>query len=106
MVAHFPVTKMVYIASQQELRDDTNGEEGKSMSIKPTIDTSTSTPSEPRTAKLTLGGKTVELDVRSGSTGPDVIDIAKVYRDTGCFTYDPGFTSTANCSSRMTIIEV
>jgi len=75
------------------------------MSIKPNIDTSSSQPSEARTAKLTLGGKTVELDVRSGSTGPDVIDIAKVYRDTGCFTYDPGFTSTANCSSRITYID-
>jgi citrate synthase len=75
------------------------------MSIKPNIDASSSQPSEPRTAKLTLGGKTVELDVRSGSTGPDVIDIAKVYRDTGCFTYDPGFTSTANCSSRITYID-
>jgi citrate synthase len=75
------------------------------MSIKPNIDTSSSQPSEQRTATLTLGGKTVELDVRSGSTGPDVIDIAKVYRDTGCFTYDPGFTSTANCSSRITYID-
>ncbi len=75
------------------------------MSIKPNIDTSSSTPSESRTAKLAIGGKSVELDVRSGSVGPDVIDIAKVYRDTGCFTYDPGFTSTANCSSRITYID-
>ena len=56
-------------------------------------------------ADLVLKGKTVSLDVRSGTIGPDVIDIAKVYRDTGCFTYDPGFTSTANCSSHITFID-
>ncbi len=56
-------------------------------------------------AELALKGKTVQLDVRSGTIGPDVIDIAKVYRDTGCFTYDPGFTSTANCSSHITFID-
>jgi citrate synthase len=81
------------------------GEEEKSMSIKPNIDASTSTATEQRTAKLTVGGKNVDLEVRSGSVGPDVLDIAKVYRDTGCFTYDPGFTSTANCSSRITYID-
>ena len=57
------------------------------------------------TATLTLNGKGVELPIRSGSVGPDVIDINSVYRDTGCFTYDPGFTSTANCSSRITYID-
>jgi citrate synthase len=34
-----------------------------------------------------------------------VIDVARLYRDTGCFTYDPGFTSTANCSSKITYID-
>jgi citrate synthase len=58
-----------------------------------------------RQAELSLNGKSVPLDVRSGTIGPDVIDIAKVYRDTGCFTYDPGFTSTANCSSQITYID-
>jgi citrate synthase len=57
------------------------------------------------TAKLTVGAKTIDLPVRAGSTGPDVIDIGNVYRDTHCFTYDPGFTSTANCSSRITFID-
>jgi len=56
-------------------------------------------------AELKVNDKTVSLDMRSGTVGPDVIDIAKVYRDTGCFTYDPGFTSTANCSSRITFID-
>ena len=57
------------------------------------------------TATLTLNGRSVELPLRSGAVGPDVIDINSVYRDTGCFTYDPGFTSTANCSSRITYID-
>ena len=43
--------------------------------------------------------------MRSGTIGPDVIDVGRLYRDTGCFTYDPGFTSTANCSSKITYID-
>ena len=45
------------------------------------------------------------MPVRQGTLGPDVIDVGKLYRDTGCFTYDPGFTSTANCVSRITYID-
>ena len=56
-------------------------------------------------ATLTVGNKQVELEVRSGSIGPDVIDVADLYRQTGCFTYDPGFTSTANCRSSITFID-
>jgi len=41
----------------------------------------------------------------SGSVGPDVIDIRKLYADTGMFTYDPGFTSTASCESALTYID-
>jgi citrate synthase len=58
-----------------------------------------------RQAELKLNGKTVPLEVRSGTIGPDVMDIGRVFRDTGCFTYDPGFTSTANCSSAITFID-
>ncbi len=58
-----------------------------------------------KTATLKLGEKTCDMGVRSGTVGPDVIDIAKLYRDTGCFTYDPGFTSTANCASKITYID-
>jgi citrate synthase len=57
------------------------------------------------TANVTVGGKTVALPVRSGTIGPDVIDVASLYKETGSFTYDPGFTSTANCSSRITYID-
>ncbi|MEQ1635267.1 MAG: citrate synthase [Methylococcales bacterium] len=46
-----------------------------------------------------------ELPVLSGSLGPDVIDIRSLYSTTGLFTYDPGFTSTASCSSSITYID-
>ena len=62
-------------------------------------------PADEVAAELTLGNKSTKLPVRSGTFGPDVIDVGKLYRDTGCFTYDPGFTSTANCMSRITYID-
>ena len=59
-----------------------------------------------RLATLTLAGnKQSQMPIRSGSMGPDVIDVGRMYRDTSCFTYDPGFTSTANCSSKITYID-
>ncbi|HEU4377432.1 MAG TPA: citrate synthase [Hyphomicrobiaceae bacterium] len=59
-----------------------------------------------KTAKLIVGNnQQTQMPVRSGTIGPDVIDVGRLYRDTGCFTYDPGFTSTANCSSRITYID-
>ncbi len=58
-----------------------------------------------RSATMIINNKQIEMPVRSGTIGPDVVDVAKLYRDTGCFTYDPGFTSTANCSSRITYID-
>ena len=57
------------------------------------------------TSTLTLGDKEFSYDVLSGSTGPDVIDIRKLYGQTGLFTYDPGFTSTASCESGLTYID-
>ena len=57
------------------------------------------------TATLTYNGKTTELPVYSGSIGPDVIDISKLYAQTGAFTYDPGFMSTAACKSSITYID-
>ena len=58
-----------------------------------------------QTATLAYNDTVIELPVRRGSIGPDVIDIGNLYRDTGCFTYDPGFTSTANCTSSVTYID-
>jgi citrate synthase len=68
-------------------------------------DTKAGTTKPGATANVTVGGKTVALPVRSGTIGPDVIDVASLYKETGSFTYDPGFTSTANCSSRITFID-
>src|SRR6478736_9185487 len=57
------------------------------------------------TSTLTIDGKETSYKVMSGSTGPDVIDIRKLYAQTGMFTYDPGFTSTASCESGLTYID-
>ncbi|MGQ3280229.1 MAG: citrate/2-methylcitrate synthase, partial [Shinella sp.] len=56
-------------------------------------------------AGVSVGGKTVDLPTRSGTIGPDVIDIGTLYKNTGTFTYDPGFTSTASCESKITYID-
>ncbi len=58
-----------------------------------------------RTATLTYNGKTTEFPVYQGSIGPEVIDISKLYAQTGAFTYDPGFMSTAACKSSITYID-
>jgi citrate synthase len=50
-------------------------------------------------------GKTIDFPVQSGSIGPDVVDIRTLYGKTGMFTYDPGFLSTASCSSKITYID-
>ena len=56
-------------------------------------------------AKLTINNEDLRYSVDKGSIGPDVIDISKLYSDTGKFTYDPGFTSTASCKSTITYID-
>ncbi|MHC5308135.1 citrate synthase [Bartonella sp. LJL80] len=56
-------------------------------------------------ANITVEGKSIELPVRKGTIGPDVIEIAPLYKETGTFTYDPGFTSTASCESKITYID-
>ncbi|MFM5949967.1 MAG: citrate/2-methylcitrate synthase, partial [Novosphingobium sp.] len=57
------------------------------------------------TAKLSAGSGDFEFPVVSGSVGPDVVDIRKLYAQTGMFTFDPGFTSTASCESALTYID-
>ncbi|EMD84596.1 citrate synthase [Pacificimonas flava] len=56
-------------------------------------------------AKLSVGGENLEYPVLEGSVGPEVVDIRKFYADSGRFTYDPGFTSTASCESKLTFID-
>ncbi|MDO1558506.1 citrate synthase [Brevundimonas sp. 2R-24] len=58
-----------------------------------------------KTAKLSYAGKDIDLPILEGSTGPEVLDIRKLYGQTGAFTYDPGFTSTAACESGLTFID-
>ncbi|MBT8082240.1 MAG: citrate synthase, partial [Gammaproteobacteria bacterium] len=50
-------------------------------------------------------GKEMELPVLTGTTGPDVIDVARLYREQGVFTYDPGFVATGSCKSDITFID-
>ena len=57
------------------------------------------------TAKLTFKGQEFEFPVREGTIGPSVVDIGALYKNTGAFTYDPGFTSTASCDSEITFID-
>ena len=56
-------------------------------------------------AKLKLDNNEINYNIAEGTIGPDVIDISKLYSDTGKFTYDPGFTSTASCKSSITYID-
>ena len=56
-------------------------------------------------ASLKFGDKSVDLPVKPGTIGPSVVDIAKLYAQTGMFTFDPGFTSTASTESKITYID-
>ena len=56
-------------------------------------------------ATLIYDNKTVDLPVLEGSVGPEVIDIRKLYAQTGAFTYDPGYKSTGSCESALTYID-
>ncbi|MCC7259575.1 MAG: citrate synthase [Alphaproteobacteria bacterium] len=59
-----------------------------------------------RTATLTIDGKpSIEMPIYDASEGPSVIDISKLYGQTGYFSYDPGFLSTASCESKITYID-
>ncbi|WP_313807332.1 citrate synthase [Sphingobium sp.] len=56
-------------------------------------------------ASLNVGGTTNDYAILNGTVGPQVIDVRKLYANTGMFTYDPGFTSTASCDSGLTYID-
>ncbi|MEP1853357.1 citrate synthase [Sulfitobacter sp.] len=58
-----------------------------------------------KSATLTIGDQSIELPIFTPTSGPDVIDIRKLYGQAGVFTYDPGFTSTASCDSTITFID-
>jgi citrate synthase len=58
-----------------------------------------------KTGKLTLGDKTYSFPIYDGTIGPEVLDVSKLYAEAGIFTYDPGFTSTGSCESKITYID-
>ena len=58
-----------------------------------------------RKAILTIDGKSIELPILQGTCGPEALDMRGLYQETGLFSYDPGFTSTASCSSNITYID-
>ena len=62
-----------------------------------------------RTVSLSIedadGPRTLELGVLDGTLGPSVIEVSKLYGETGYFTYDPGFMATASCHSKITYID-
>jgi citrate synthase len=62
-------------------------------------------PNSSKTATLTVGNKNYDFPIKSGSIGPDVVDISTLYNKAGIFTYDPGFLSTASCESKITYID-
>ncbi len=57
------------------------------------------------TLSFSDGSPAIEMPIYKGTIGPDVIDISKLYAQTGRFTYDPGFMSTASCNSKITFID-
>jgi len=69
----------------------------KKPSIEPFSDTFTLTDNR--------SGKSYELPVLKGTMGPDVVDVRKFYAETKCFTFDPGYTSTGSCESKITYID-
>jgi citrate synthase len=56
-------------------------------------------------ATLKIGENSYEFPVIKGTVGPDVVDIRKLYAQTDRFTFDPGFTSTASCESKLSYID-
>ena len=62
-------------------------------------------PNTSKTATLTVGNKNYDFPIKSGTVGPDVVDISTLYNKAGIFTYDPGFMATASCESKITFID-
>lgn len=59
----------------------------------------------PEHAELKIGDQVIQLPIKKASIGQNVIDVTKLYSQTGYFTYDPGFMSTASCESKITFID-
>ena len=57
------------------------------------------------TAEIKIGGNSFDLPIYSGSVGPDCVDVRALYKNSGHFTFDPGYTSTASTESQITFID-
>lgn len=71
----------------------------------PKAESSTAKQPANRTASLSVDGKNVSFPVYDATEGQSVFDISKLYAETGMFTFDPGFMSTASCESKITFID-
>src|SRR6202451_2066355 len=69
------------------------------------VKTAAKTDDKTKTGTITVGNKNWDFPVYDGTIGPQVVDIAKLYGESGMFTYAPGFTSTASCESKITYID-
>jgi len=69
------------------------------------VEKKSSSPASGRQATLSVDGKSINFPVYDATEGANVMDISKLYNDTGFFTYDPGFMSTAACESKITYID-
>jgi citrate synthase len=69
------------------------------------MDAKTDKTDKTKIGTLTVGNKNWDFPVYTGTVGPSVVDISKLYGESGLFTYDPGFTSTASCESKITYID-
>ncbi|HMJ31849.1 MAG TPA: citrate (Si)-synthase, partial [Xanthobacteraceae bacterium] len=58
-----------------------------------------------KSGKFVVGDREHSFPIYEGTIGPSVIDIGKFYAETGMFTYDPGYTSTGSCESKITYID-
>ena len=56
-------------------------------------------------ATLIIDNKSYDLNILKGTAGPDVVDVRALYANADVFTFDPGFTSTASCESKITYID-
>ena len=61
--------------------------------------------SDTEKAEIKIGDKLYSLPIKKSTIGPDVIDISNLYNESGYFTYDPAFMSTASCTSSITYID-
>ena len=61
--------------------------------------------SKNKSVNLTSDSSSIELDIKDASVGPSVIDLKNLYKETGLFTLDPSYSTTASCVSHVTYID-